>query len=163
MAQKCTCSLHNQGKGIRNISQRGIQSTMAHKWADSLQTWALSNASQRGTKLSMAQRQANWLHPVLSWQSPTVWSRGQNQRWPPRGRMGYVCGGSQTLYGGEQTYQWPKRRHFGHIIRVVLNVAKGWEQGTKSAMAYKWANWLHNPWRPVGSPMLHIQGHNHQW
>ena len=47
-------------------------------------------------------------------------SRGQNQQWPASGQRGYIT----------------------PAIRGVANAS---ERGTKSAMAHKWAAWLHNP------------------
>ena len=39
----------------------------------------------------------------------------------------------------------------GYIIRAVLGISKASKRGTKSKVAHKWADWLHNPCR-LGDP-----------
>ena len=57
--------------------------------------------------------------------SARVQSSRQRERWPTSGWMGY------TTYG----------------IWMVPNASQHW---TKSEMAHKWADWLHNPCRLRG-------------
>ena len=52
--------------------------------------------------------------------SPTLQSRGQNQKWPTSGRIGYV-------------------------IDAVWEVPNASEGGRESQVAHKWAKWLHHP------------------
>ena len=46
---------------------------------------------------------------------------------------------------------------------TIGGVPNASEQGGKSAVAHKWANWLHNPYRLGGSPTLQSGGQNHKW
>ena len=70
--------------------------------------------------------------------SPTLRSKGQNQKSPSRGQIGYI---TPTIEGVPNTSQ---RR-------------------TKSEVAHKWAWWLHHPCHGGGSPMLRSAGQNEKW
>ena len=49
------------------------------------------NASKRWTKSKVTQKWAHWLHnPYRLGGSPTLQRRGQNQKWPTRGRIGSI-------------------------------------------------------------------------
>ena len=43
---------------------------------------------------------------------------------------------------------------------AVPNASK---RGAKSQVAHKWGQWLHNPCRLWGSPMLHSWGQKQKW
>ena len=46
---------------------------------------------------------------------------------------------------------WPTSRQIGYVTPTVLGVPTASQQGTKSELAHKWADWLHNPCR-LGGP-----------
>ena len=59
--------------------------------------------------------------------------------------------------------QWPTNGRIGCITPAIWEVANASEWGTKSAVAQKWADWLHNPCCLGGVPNASEQGQNEQW
>ena len=55
----------------------------------------------------------------------------------------------------------------GCITLAAWGIPNALERGTKSAVAHKWANWLHDPHRPGGVPNASEQGTKsglpHKW
>ena len=59
---------------------------------------------------------------------------------------GYLpCGVSPSLYSGGQHREWPTRGPGGYITPAVWGVPTTSKRGTKSEVAQKWVNWIHNP------------------
>ena len=52
---------------------------------------------------------------------------------------------------GGQNPQWPTSGPRGYMTVAVEGILDALERGTKSAVAHKWAQWLHNPCR-LGDP-----------
>ena len=51
------------------------------------------NTSKRGAKSEVANKRADWLHhPYRLGGSPKFQSAGQNENWPPRGRIEDITG-----------------------------------------------------------------------
>ena len=69
-------------------------------------------------------------------------------------------GGSPALQSGGQNQHWPTSGPGGYITLAACRVPNPSEYGTKSAMAHKWARWLHNPYR---LEVLQRRGQNQQW
>ena len=67
------------------------------------------------------------------------------------------------LHSGEQTQQWPTSGRVGYMTPAAWGGANTSRPGTKSEVAHKWADWLRNPYRLGGSPMLQSGGHNQKW
>ena len=117
--------------------------------------WGIPTASERGTESEVLPKWASWLHnpcrlvdphrfraggrirggpqvgkvatqPLPPRGSPSLQSRGQNQRWSPSGQAGY-------------------------ITPAAWWIPTASEQGAESEVAPKWARWLHNPCR-LGDP-----------
>ena len=62
------------------------------------------------------------------------------------------------LKSGGQKQQWPTNGWIGYITPAVLGVPNASEWETKSAVAHKWAHWLHNPCC-VGGPQRFRAGY----
>ena len=114
--------------GVPNTLEQGTKSTHANKWADRLHNQP-SGGHQRfraGDKIiSGPQMGGLATYPLMSAGSPTLQSRAQNQHRPTSGQIGYT---TLTVWGLPKASKW----------------------GTKSALASKLADWLHNPCRPGG-------------
>ena len=110
---------------------------MAHKWVRWLHNRCrlreLPDASERERKSEVAHKWTDWVH------NPTKRFRagGADRNWPTSGQTGYI-----TL--------------------TVWEVFNALERRTKSQVAHKWADWLHNPYRLWGSPTLQSGGQNQQ-
>ena len=115
--------------GLPNTSKWGTKSEVVHKWADWLHhpcPLGLPKASERGTKSEVADKWAVW-PPLPSRGSPTLQSRGQDQKWLILGGIGYI---NPAVGGG------------------VPNAS---ERGTKPEVAHKGVDWLCYPchiWGP---------------
>ena len=72
------------------------------------------------------------MQPLLSRGSPMLQSGGQNQKWSKSGRIGY-------------------------ITCAVWGIADASKEGTKSEVAHKWADWLHDPCH-LGGPQCFKAG-----
>ena len=60
-------------------------------------------------------------------------------------------GGTPTLHSsGGQNQRWPTSRPGGYITPATLRVPNASQRGTKSVVAHKWAEWLHNHRRLAG-------------
>ena len=53
--------------------------------------------------------------------------------------------GVPTLQTARQKPKWPGIGWITHIILAVSGVLNTSQRGTKSALADKWAHWLHDP------------------
>ena len=54
--------------------------------------------------------------------------------------------------------QWPTCGRIGDITHAVWRVPNALERRRKSAVAHKWADWLHNPCRLGGVPNASERG-----
>ena len=68
--------------------------------------------------------------------------------------------GSPTLQSGAQNQKGPTSGLGGYITLAVLGVPNASERGTKSEVAHKWGDWLHQPWR-LGGPQRLRAGDKH--
>ena len=138
--------------GVPKASKRGTKSALAHKWIDWLHHSCHLGGPQRfkaGDKISTGPQVGTLAtSPLPSWGSPTLQSGGRNQQWPTSGQIGYITlpsWGSPTFQSGGQNQHWPTSGHIGYITLAILGVPNTSKRGTKSAMAHKWAHWLHHP------------------
>ena len=53
--------------------------------------------------------------------------------------------GPQRFKAGEQNQKWPTNGRIGYITPTMWGTPNTAERGTKSEVACKWENWLHNP------------------
>ena len=88
-------------------------------------------------------------------------SGGQNQRWPTSGPGGYITlavwGDPRCCRAGDKIRSGPQ---VGRVATQPLpsgGVPNAAERGTKSELAHKWAQWLHNPCR-LGGPQCFRAG-----
>ena len=86
----------------------------------------IPTAAERGAKSEVAHKWANWLPHPCRVGDPQRKSRGQNQKWPTSGQIGY-------------------------LTPAVSGIPTAAERGAKSEVVHKWANWLPHPCR-IGDP-----------
>ena len=120
--------------GVPDASQRRTKLEVAHNWAHWLHNsccWGGGggNASERGTKSEVAHKWDGWLH------NPCCWG-----------------GGGAMLQSGAQNQKWPTNGPDGYITLAICGVPHASKQGTKSEVAHKWAQCLHNPYH-LGDPL----------
>ena len=116
--------------GIPAASKRGAKSEVAHKWANWLPHHCSigdPRPSSAGGKIrSDPQVGKSATSPLPYRGPPPLQSRGQNQKWPTDGQIGY-------------------------LTPAVSGIPAASERGAKSEVAHKWANWLPHPCR-IGDP-----------
>ena len=148
--------------GVPNASRTRTKSEVAHKWAHWLHdpcrlggpqrfkegyqirsgpqrrigyiapaVGGVPNASKRGRKSEVAQKWANWLHSLCHLGGPQRFKEGDKIR-NASGPIGYIA-------------------------PAALRVPNASRRGTKSEVAHKWADWLHNLCRLQG-PQCFKQG-----
>ena len=66
-------------------------------------------------------------------------------------------GGPKCFKAGGQNQQWPTSGLIGYMMPAVWRVPNASKRGTKSVVAHKWADWLHNP-RRLGGPQCFKAG-----
>ena len=116
--------------GIPTAAERGAESEVAHKWANWLPHPCRIGDPHRcraGGKIRSGPQVGKLATSPLPYRgSPPLQSRGQNQKWPTSGQIGY-------------------------LTPAVSGIPTAAEQGAKSEVAHKWANWLPHPCR-IGEP-----------
>ena len=107
--------------GSPTASERGAKSEVAHKWANWLPHHCRIGEPHRfraGGKIRSGPQVGKLATSPLPYRgAPPPQSRGQNQKWPTSGRIGY-------------------------LTPAVSGSLTASEQGAKSKVAHKWANWL---------------------
>ena len=66
--------------------------------------------------------------------------------------------GCPTSHSGGENEKWPTSRRIGDTTRVVSWVPNASDRRKKSAMANKWAHWVHNAWRLRGPQCFIARG-----
>ena len=116
--------------GIPTAAERGAKSEVAHKWANWLPHPCRIGDPHRcraGGKIRSGPQMGKLATSPLPYRgSPPLQSRGQNQKWPTSGQIGY-------------------------LTPAVSGSPTAAERGAKSEVAHKWANWLPHPCR-IGDP-----------
>ena len=112
--------------GIPTASKRGAKSEVAHKWARWLRHPCRLGDPHRlkaGGKIRSGPYMGKVAtSPLPPRGSPTLQSRGQNQKWPINGQGGYVT-------------------------PAASGIPNASEREAKSEVAHKWASWLRHPCR----------------
>ena len=113
--------------------------------------WGVPNASQRGTKSQVAHKWAQWLHNPYTLRDPRHFKAGEKIRsGPQRGQSGYI-----TPTGGhnqKKAHKWAQWLQ----TPAACAVPNASEQGTKSEVPHKCAQWVNNPF-VLGGPQ-HFRG-----
>ena len=128
------------GEKIRNGPQVGTLATSP------LPSWG-SPMPSTGRNLEMAHKWAHWLHHPCLLRAPQCPARGEKQKWPTSGHSGYITpvfSGTSNAQHGEKIRNGPQ---VGTLATSILP-SRGPpmpSKGRKSAMAHKWAQWLHHP------------------
>ena len=116
--------------GIPAASERGAKSEVAHKWANWLPHPCRIGDPHRfraGGKIRSRRQEGKLATSPLPYRgSPPLQSGGQNQKWPTKGKIGY-------------------------LTPAVSGIPAAEERGAKSEVAHKWAKWLPHPCR-IGDP-----------
>ena len=87
--------------------------------------WGIPYASERGIKSDVPRRCTQWLHNPCRWGIANASEHGIKNKWPTSGPS-------------------------GNITPTVWGMPYASERETKSEVAHKWAQWLHNPRRRGG-------------
>ena len=117
-----------------------------------------------GTKSEMAHMWAQWLSNPCRLGGPQCSARGQNQKWPTCGHVGYL---TPAVSGVPNALQGDKIRNGPHVGTVATQPlpSRGSPMlctGTHSEMAHMWVQWLPNPCR-LGGPQCSARGQNQKW
>ena len=124
-------------------------------------------ASERGAKSEVAHKRENWLPPPCRVGDPRRFRAGGKIRSRPQeGKLAtspLPYWGSPPLQSGGQNQKWPTKGKIGYLGPAVSGIPTALERGAKSEVAHKWANWLPHPCRIRGSPPLQSGGQNQKW
>ena len=132
------------------------------KWATSGQIGYLTpavsgipTATERGAQSEVAHKWANWLpHPCRIGEPHRLRAGGKIRSAPQVGKLptsALLYQGSPPLQSGVQNDRWPTSGQIGYLTPAVSGITTAAEQGAKSEVAPKWANWLPHPCR-IGDP-----------
>ena len=112
-------------------------------------------ASERGAKSEVAHKWANWLpHPCRIGEPHRLRAGGKIRSGPQVGKLAtspLPYRGAPPPQSGEQNQKWPTSGQIGYLTPAVSGSPTASEQGAKSEVAHKWANWLPHPCR-IGEP-----------
>ena len=112
-------------------------------------------AAERGAKSEVAHKWANWLpHPCRIGDPRRCRAGGKMRSGPQVGKLAtspLPYRGSPPLHSGGQNQKWPTSGQIGYLTPAVSGIPAAAEQGAKSEVAHKWANWLPHPCR-IGDP-----------
>ena len=161
-----------------------------------LAVWGFPNASMRGKKPQGAHKQADWLRHPCRLVIPEHLNAGHKIRSGLEVRGLAISplpsGGSAMLPCRGQKQKWPTSGRIGYITLAIWGFLNASMRGTKSQAAQEHADWLHYPCylggaqrfnardkirngpkknsglaiRPLplgGSPMLQCGGQNQKW
>ena len=127
-------------------------------------------ASERGAKSEVAHKWANWLpHPCRIGEPHRFRAGGKIRSGPQVGKVAtspLPYRGSPPLQSGGQNEKWPTRGRSGYLTPAVSGSPTASERGAESEVAHKWANWLPHPCR-IGDPTAAERGAEsevaHKW
>ena len=112
-------------------------------------------AAERGAKSEVAHKWAKWLpHPCRIGDPHRFKAGGKIRSGPQVGKLAtspLPYRGSPPLQSGGQNQKWPTSGQIGYLTPAVSGIPTAAEQGAKSEVAHKWANWLPHPCR-IGDP-----------
>ena len=132
------------------------------KWPTSGQSGYLTpavsgspTASERGAKSEVAHKWAKWLpHHCRIGDPRRFRAAGKIRSGPQVGKVAtspLPYRGAPPLQSGGQNQKWPTSGQSGYLTPAVSGSPTAAEQGAKSEVAHKWANWLPHPCR-IGEP-----------
>ena len=112
-------------------------------------------AAERGAESEVAHKWANWLpHPCRIGEPHRCRAGGRIRSGPQVGKLAtspLPYRGAPPLRSGGQNQKWPTRGKIGYLTPAVSGSPTAAERGAKSEVAHKWANWLPHPCR-IGEP-----------
>ena len=129
------------------------------KWPTSGQSGYLTpavsgspTAAERGAKSEVAHKWAKWLpHPCRIGDPHRFRAGGKIRSGPQVGKLAtppVPYRGAPPLQSGGQNQKWPTSGQIGYLTPAVSGSPTAAEQGAKSEVAHKWANWLPHPILP---------------
>ena len=141
---------------------------MAHKWADWLRTpaiYGVRNASERGIKSGVAHKCVDWPHdPCCLWGSPPLHSGGQNQKLSTTAGIGHITNAvwgvldaSQQGTKSEMPHKWADCLH-NHCL---LGSSQRFKAGDEIKSGPQ-VDWLYDTYRPRGPRALQRRGQNRE-
>ena len=123
-------------------------------------------AVERGAKSEVAHKWANWLpHPCRIGEPHRCRAGGKIRSGPQVGKLAtspLPYRGAPPLQSGGQNQKWPTSGQIGYLTPAVSGIPTAAEQGAKSEVAHKWANWLPHPCR-IGEPHRCKAAQNQKW
>ena len=112
-------------------------------------------ASERGAKSEVAHKWANWLpHPCRIGEPHRLRAGGKIRSGPQVGKLAtspLPYRGAPTPQSRGQNQKWPTSGQIGYLTPAVSESPIASERGAESEVAHKWANWLPHPCR-IGEP-----------
>ena len=112
-------------------------------------------AAERGAESEVAHKWANWLpHPCRIGDPHRRRAGGRVRSGPQVGKLAtspLPYRGSPPLLSRGQNQKWPTSGQIGYLTPAVSGIPSASEQRAKSEVAHKWANWLPHPCR-IGEP-----------
>ena len=113
------------------------------------------SAAERGAKSEVAHKWAKWLpHPCRIGEPHRCRAGGKIRSGPQVSKLAtspLPYRGSPPLQSGGQNQKWPTSGRNGYLTPAVSGSPTAVEQGAKSEVAHKGANWLPHPCR-IGDP-----------
>ena len=108
-------------------------------------------ASERGAKSEVAHKWANWLpHPCQIGQPHRLRAGGKIRTGPQVGELAtspLPYRGASPPQSRGQSQKWPTSGQIGYLTPAVLGSPTASERRAKSEVAHKWAKWLPHPYR----------------
>ena len=115
----------------------------------------IPTASERGAKSEVAHKWANWLpHPCRIGEPHRFKAGGKIRSGPQVGKLAtspLPYRGSPPLHSRGQIQKWPTCGQIGYLTPAVSGIPTASKRGAKSEVAHTWANWLPHPCR-IGDP-----------
>ena len=115
----------------------------------------IPTASERGANSEVAHKCAKWLpHPCRIGVPRRQRAGGKIRSGPQVGKLAtspLPYRGSPPLQSGGPNQKWPTSGQSGYLTPAISGITTASEQGAKSEVAHKWANWLPHPCR-IGDP-----------
>ena len=127
----------------------------------------IPSASERRAKSDVTHKWARWLHHPCCLGDPHRFRAVGKIRGGPQ--VGKVATsplpprGSPPLQTGGQNQKWPINGQGGYITSAASGIPSASDLGAKSAVADKWARWLHHPCRIVDPHRFRAEGKNQKW
>ena len=115
----------------------------------------IPTAAERGAKSEVAHKGGNWLpHPCRIGYPHRCIAGGKIRSGPQVGKVAtspLPYWGSPPLHSRGQNQKWPTSGQIGYLTPAVSGIPAASKRGAKSEVAHKWANWLPHPCR-IGDP-----------